>query len=211
MSSYENFIFTHTGLKFSCGLADLGGLGSSDQLHMSHLGIWAEGALSAVIRGVLFSPWVNTVQEPKPIMLISSYTLAFHWPKSNHTDMPTFKRTENNTLSTAGVTDKSIPQRNGYTIAKKKGKVTDNPIHYINSINYFEGTLELRISNSSVYVVSLVSKFINYVILCLLSKYILTNMKPRNQINAFYFQYLLLIPLSRIQPVRELQNFIYWL
>lgn len=43
MCSYKNFIFTHTSVKCSCGLTDLGVLGSSDKLHMCL--IWAEKAV----------------------------------------------------------------------------------------------------------------------------------------------------------------------
>ena len=48
---------------------------------------------------MIFSPSVNRVQEQKHILLISSYTLTFHWTASPHTDMPIINGTENDTMS----------------------------------------------------------------------------------------------------------------
>lgn len=108
MSSYQNFILAHTGLKF--GLADLGDLGRWNQLHTPHIYIWAEKSLSVAIWGMLFLLWINRGQDWKSIVLILTYTLAFHWPIFNHTSVPSINSTENDT--------KFIPQWNGCT--KKK-------------------------------------------------------------------------------------------
>lgn len=80
---------------------------------MSHFEIWVEGASPVAIWGIFCSPWINRVQECEIIMLNSSYTLTFHWSKSNHTGMPCINETKNDTLPKVGITEKIYTSKEG--------------------------------------------------------------------------------------------------
>lgn len=77
-------------------------------------------------------------------MLISSRTLAFHWPKSTHTDRPSLSGIENDALSTVGITEKFATQRNGCNTTKKKIKKSNHPILYIDAITILKRQLRSK-------------------------------------------------------------------